>query len=194
MMATQGQGGTDSREVTGVTTQPQPGLTYRPAQEPDLSRLVALRDAAARWMARGGIEQWRPGELTEDHFRNRMKQGEVWVAAYGIDGRVVGAWELWWDDERTWGPQPPVAGYVHRLMVDRDSAPRGTGRALLAAAENRIVVVGRRLARLDCAAHNSRLRRYYGDAGYLEVGHQQLSLGSPYPVTLLEKQLWKDVV
>ena len=169
-----------------------PGLAYRLAEEPDLPTLVALRDAAARWMAGGGIEQWRPGELTEDHFRERMRAGEVWVATAGPDGRVVGAWELWWDDERTWGPQPPVAGYVHRLMVDRDNAPRGTGRALLAAAEDRIAATGRPLARLDCAAHNMRLRRYYGDSGYVEVGHQPLTLGSRYPVTLLEKRLAGD--
>ncbi len=32
-------------------------LTYRLAAEPDLPTLVALRDAAARWMADGGIER-----------------------------------------------------------------------------------------------------------------------------------------
>ncbi len=162
-------------------------LTFRAVDEADLSTLVALRDAAARWMAAEGIDQWRPGEMTEEHFRKRMAEGEIWVAMHEL--AVVGAFELWWVDERTWGPQPPIAGYIHRLMTDRESAPRGTGRAMLTAAEERIVAAGRHLARLDCAAHNAGLRRYYVSAGYREVGHQPLTLGSRYPVTLLEKEL-----
>lgn len=74
-------------------------------------------------------------------------------------------------------------------MIDRDHAPRGLGRLLLSAAEKRIVAAGRSVARLDCAAHNLRLRRYYLDSGYREVGHQPLCLGSRYPVTLFEKHL-----
>ncbi|HZM76303.1 MAG TPA: GNAT family N-acetyltransferase [Candidatus Limnocylindrales bacterium] len=166
-----------------------PVLAFRHATEADLPTLVALRDSAARRLMSAGIEQWRPGELTEDQFRHHMRVGEVWVATDGPDGRVVGAWELWWEDERTWGPRPPLAGYIHRLMIDHENAWRGMGRAMLTAAEDRIVAVGRGLARLDCAAHNPRLRRYYTDAGYTEVGHQPLHGPSGYPVTLFEKSL-----
>lgn len=164
-------------------------LVFRRATEADLPTLVALRESAARWMTASGIEQWRPGEMSEDHFRAVMLEGEVWVAIGEADGRVAGAWELWWSDVRTWGPQPPVAGYIHRLMIDHDNPLRGTGRAMLTAAEQRIAATGRSLARLDCAAHNARLRRYYADAGYTEVGEQPNRSGSRYPVTLFEKEL-----
>jgi protein-tyrosine phosphatase len=164
-------------------------LVFRRATEADLPTLVALRDSAARWMAATGIEQWRPGEMGEDHFRAVMREGEVWVATGESDPRIAGAWELWWSDEGAWGPQPPVAGYIHRLMIDHENPLRGTGRAMLAAAEERIAAAGRSLARLDCAAHNARLRRYYADAGYTEVGEQRHRAGFRYPVTLFEKQL-----
>lgn len=164
-------------------------LSFRLAGTADLATVVRLRDDAARWMlARGVTGQWRPGELGEDHFRRVMTTGEVWLAEAG--GRVAGAWELWWDDEGAWGPQPPVAGYVHRLMVDRDSAPPGTGRLLLRAAERRVAAVGRTVVRLDCLAGNARLNAYYRDAGYRVVGH---TAGKPQPggtrksFTLLEK-------
>lgn len=105
-------------------------LRFRLADDADLATLVRLRDDAARWMLTQGITgQWQPGQLDEDHFRRAMTSGEVWLAE--ADGRVAGAWELWWEDEDAWGPQPPVAGYVHRLMVDRSSAQPGTGRFLL---------------------------------------------------------------
>ncbi|WP_307826805.1 GNAT family N-acetyltransferase [Streptomyces pactum] len=166
-------------------------LRFRPATGTDLSTLVRLRDDAARWMlARGVTGQWRPGELDEDHFRRVMARGEVWLAE-AREG-VVGAWELWWEDEAAWGPQPPVAGYVHRLMVDRSTAAPGTGRLLLEAAERRVAAVGRGRVRLDCLATNPQLNAYYRAAGYRVVGHAE---GKPQPggvaksFTLLEKRL-----
>ncbi|GHE41354.1 N-acetyltransferase [Streptomyces longispororuber] len=166
-------------------------LRFRPATEADLTALVRLRDDAARWMlARGITGQWRPGELDEDHFGRVMARGEVWLAEAARS--VAGAWELWWEDEAAWGPQPPVAGYVHRLMVDRGAAAPGTGRLLLAAAERRVAATGRTRVRLDCLAGNARLNAYYQDAGYRVVGHKA---GKPQPgaapksFTLLEKEL-----
>ncbi|MFG3187852.1 GNAT family N-acetyltransferase [Streptomyces omiyaensis] len=163
---------------------------HRPAREADLAALVRLRDDAARWMLDRGITgQWSPGELGEDHFRRVMAHGEVWIAESG--GRIAGAWELWWEDEAAWGPQPPDAGYVHRLMVDR-AAPPGTGRRLLAAAEARAAEAGRTRLRLDCLSSNARLTAYYEEAGYRVVGRKD---GKPQPggpaksFTLMEKAL-----
>ncbi|MFF2382139.1 GNAT family N-acetyltransferase [Streptomyces sp. NPDC058108] len=164
-------------------------LRFRLAAETDLAALVRLRDDAARWMLAHGITgQWRPGELDEDHFRRTMTSGEVWLAESG--GRLAGAWELWWTDEDAWGPQLPVAGYIHRLMVDRRCAPPGTGRLLLRAAERRVAAAGRSWVRLDCLAGNTRLNAYYLDAGYRVVGHKEgkpQPTGAPKSFTLLEK-------
>ncbi|MCT4353016.1 GNAT family N-acetyltransferase [Streptomyces sp. Je 1-79] len=165
-------------------------VTFQQADERDLELLVGLFDGAARWMVRNGIDQWKPGGRSAAHFRERIAAGEVWLASAA--GRAVGAYELWWEDEQAWGPQPPVAGYVHRLMTDRESAPAGAGRALLAHAEERIAAGGRGVARLDCVTGNPRLRTYYEAAGYTVVGEELGKLaadGTRYGVTLLEKAL-----
>ncbi|MFE7114800.1 GNAT family N-acetyltransferase [Streptomyces sp. NPDC057654] len=166
-------------------------LHCRRADDSDLATLVRLRDDAARWMFSQGITgQWQPGELDEGHFRQVMADGEIWIAE--ADGRAVGAWELWWDDEDAWGPQPPEAGYVHRLMVDRGSAEPGTGQRLLRAAERRIAEVGRPFARLDCLAGNPRLNSYYVDNGYRVIGQKARKPQPgrvPKSFTLLEKTL-----
>ncbi|MEU6532172.1 GNAT family N-acetyltransferase [Streptomyces sp. NPDC046928] len=166
-------------------------LRFRLAEAADLGTLVRLRDEAARWMpARGVTGQWQPGQLDQDHFRQVMDRGEVWIAESGAEGPVVGAWELWWDDEDAWGPQPPVAGYVHRLMVDRATAPPGAGRTLLRAAERRVAETGRAFVRLDCLAGNARLHAYYLDAGYRVVSHKAGKSqpgGAPKSFTLMEK-------
>lgn len=166
-------------------------LSFRLADESDVSELVRLRDTAARWMLANGINQWKPGEKDEDHFRTRIREGEVWLATLGVDGPTAGAFELWWTDPLAWGERPPDAGYVHRLMIDRGVAPRGVGRQLLAAAERRVAELGRTFARLDCVARNQSLAAYYERAGYVGVGEgvQRDQEGNTYPVTLLEKRL-----
>ncbi|AWE54931.1 N-acetyltransferase [Streptomyces nigra] len=139
-------------------------------------------------IARGKAGQWQPGQLDEGHFRRVMEMGEVWVAE--AEGRVAGAWELWWDDEDAWGPQPPIAGYVHRLMVDRALAWPGAGRLLSRAAEERDAEAGRAYVRLDCLAGNARLNAYYLEAGYRVVGHKggkPQPGGAPKSFTLLEE-------
>jgi ribosomal protein S18 acetylase RimI-like enzyme len=166
------------------------GVTFRQATEEDVPALVGLYDGAARWMQQQRIAQWEPGQKDADHFLLRMKEGEVWLADAG--GRPVGGWELWWDDEPAWGPQPPVAGYVHRLMTDRTTAPPNLGRAMLARAEERVAGTGRTFSRLDCVSTNPRLRAYYESAGYTVTGeqpHKDGGAGSRYAVTLLEKRL-----
>ncbi|MFJ8589264.1 GNAT family N-acetyltransferase [Streptomyces sp. NPDC093595] len=180
---------------SGLPVDPTPQqdpLFFRRAGEHDLPELVRLRDDAARWQIARGIDQWKPGELREDHFRARLEDGEVWIAFLGPRGQVAGAFELWWDDPAAWGVQPPTAGYVHRLMTDRRTAPPGTGRRMLTEAERRIAAAGRTVCRLDCLATNPRLREYYRAAGYTVVGEQGSKdggLGGTYAVTLLEKQL-----
>ncbi|PKV85416.1 GNAT family N-acetyltransferase [Streptomyces sp. TLI_146] len=165
-------------------------LTFRRASQEDVPALVALYDRAARWMQSTGIDQWQPGEKDADHFRRRIAEGEVWLAL--TDGGVAGAYELWWRDEPAWGVRPPEAGYVHRLMTDRTLAPAGTGRALLAHAEQRIAAAGRPLSRLDFKASSPGLRTYYERAGYAVAGEQPFKEGgggSNYAVVLMEKRL-----
>ncbi|MCB5180896.1 GNAT family N-acetyltransferase [Streptomyces antimicrobicus] len=170
-------------------------IVFRPAEDQDAGALAELYDRTARWILARGIEQWKPGDKDAAHFRARMRDGEVWLAT-DADGRLCGAYELWWSDEEAWGVQPPVAGYVHRLMVERGAAPAGTGRRLLDHAERRIAATGRERARLDCVSANPRLLAYYQDAGYRVAGefpHKQGVDGRIYGVVLLEKPLGVSV-
>ncbi|MFZ3497236.1 N-acetyltransferase family protein [Streptomyces sp. 5.8] len=167
------------------------GIVFRQAEEKDAGTLVALYDQAAHWMAAHGIDQWKPGQKDPSHFRSVMREGEVWIASDG-NGHAVGAYELWWSDEDAWGIQPPVAGYVHRLMVEREAAPAGAGRRLLEHFERRIAKAGRERARLNCVSTNPRLVAYYQSAGYRVVGefpHKVGKDGQVYGVILLEKRL-----
>ena len=70
------------------------------------------------------------------------------------DQRVIASVTVVWSDPLMWGDRTDPAGYIHMLMVPRDLAGHGIGRALLAWAEDFVVDTGRRLARLDCVRNN----------------------------------------
>lgn len=104
---------------------------------------------------------------------------------------AVTAWlrAVGWQDPLVWGEQPPDAGYVHGLLVDRSCAGRGLGRALIGWASRRTLAAGRSILRLDCVATNPWLRGYYADLGFTEVGYREYESVAMRPSVLLEKRL-----
>ena len=92
------------------------GIVFRRADEKDAPVLVRLYDGAAAWMRENGIEQWKAGEKDAEHFRRKMREGEVWLAR-DADGAVCGAYELWWSDEEAWGVQPHDADAMAQSLL-----------------------------------------------------------------------------
>jgi ribosomal protein S18 acetylase RimI-like enzyme len=161
-------------------------LQMRLAQPLDADVLLALREAAGRRLVTRGIRQWEPGEVSVEQIRAQVGAGEWWV--HGRDGAVAGALRLLWSDVEFWGDRPDDDAYVHGLMIDRCHAGEGLGRRLLDWAEHRAREADRPFLRLDCAEVNDRLRRYYRERGFREVGRRDFD-GTWWSVTLFEKPL-----
>lgn len=162
--------------------------------EREVDAYLRLRDAAAERMVAQGIEQWVPGEVTHERMRELGWGDGLHVARLG--GELIGGVIVVWTDELFWGDRPEPAGYVHGLLVDARHKGTGLGQRLLAWAEGHIAASGRALARLDTVTTNERLRRYYRDAGYAEVGKRVFENGGVFgdgariaSCTLLEKRL-----
>jgi protein-tyrosine phosphatase len=167
---------------------PAPEPVIRRATGADAARIVDLRDEAARWLLRRGIEQWHPGQVTEAHVAGWLATGRMYVVE-APGGPVVGCVRVAWDDEPVWGPRPPDAGYVQALVTSRSDRLRGLGRRLLDHAEGVIARSGRPLARLSCLRGNEGLEAFYASAGYEEVGRRAFDQPGWDPVTLREKRL-----
>jgi ribosomal protein S18 acetylase RimI-like enzyme len=151
------------------------------AREADAAILLALREAAARWQVRNGIVQWSPGEVGPDEITAQVAAGE-WLVLRGQDAggnsdRVRAACRLVWSDQAVCGEQPDDAGYVHGLVIDRAHAGAGLGRRLLDLVAERARGTGRPFLRLDCVEGNPRLRRYYREIGFREVGRREFDNG-----------------
>ena len=149
----------------------------------DAENLYALREAAARWLVGRGIRQWQPGEVGIGTIRRQIDAGEWFV--HRRSGTVLAALRLLWADPVFWGEQPDDAAYVHGLVIDRQHAGEGLGSAALTWAEERTRAAARTYLRLDHAADNERLARYYRERGFIERGRREFDAWGP--VMLVEK-------
>ena len=151
----------------------------------DAEVLHALREAAARGLVERGIRQWLPGEVDVRTVREQIEAGEWFLQRR--DGRVVAALRFLWSDSLFWGVQPDDAAYVHGLVIDRRHVGEALGAGALRWAAERALAAGRRYLRLDHAADNPRLARYYRELGFVERGRREFDDWGP--VTLVEKPL-----
>jgi ribosomal protein S18 acetylase RimI-like enzyme len=156
-----------------------------PALLGDAEELHAMREAAARWLAGRGIRQWLPGEVDVRTVREQIGADEWFL--YRRNRRVLVALRFLWSDPLVWGEQPDDATYVHGLVIDRRHAGEALGAAALGWAEQKARAAGRTYLRLDHAADNARLARYYRELGFVERGRRESDVWGP--VTLVEKVL-----
>jgi GNAT superfamily N-acetyltransferase len=153
---------------SGPTPGPEPftAARIRPADGGDLPEILHSLNSAAQWTRSLGEKGW-PVPFPEEFVRPSLERGELYVAEW--EGELAGSFILRWADEAFWGPQPPLAGYLHQLAVRRDRPVRGLGRRLVAAAIDLVRVERRLFLRLDCLASNHRLIAYYGSLGFQSV-------------------------
>ena len=156
-----------------------------PALLGDAEELHALREAAAQWLVDRGIRQWRPGEVDVGTIHAQLAAGEWFV--HRRARRVVVALRFLWTDPDFWGRQPDDAAYVHGLVIDCRHAGEALGAAALDWAGDRARAAGRPYLRLDHAADNARLARFYRELGFVERGRRQFDAWGA--VTLVEKPL-----
>jgi GNAT superfamily N-acetyltransferase len=153
-------------------------VNIRRAAADDTDALVGLYQAAQRWLAEIGSDQW--AKNTEEKARNyitrSIERGECWLAE--MQGLVVGMITV--DDHADpefWTPQdePEDALYVHRMVVDRLAAGKGVGGQLLDWSESLAASRGCTWLRLDAWRTNAPLHAYYQRQGFTPVRVVNLS-------------------
>jgi ribosomal protein S18 acetylase RimI-like enzyme len=170
------------------------GVRLEPGTLADAADCLRLRDEAAGWLRARGLDQWRPGEVELADVERSVHDGELLVVREG--GRVVATATVTAADPDVWGSGPGVddvpARYVHRLVVSREAAGRGLGRAVLRAVEADAAAAGCTVVRLDCVEGNAALRRWYLADGYRVVGSRDWARqfgGRLLPAVLLQKRV-----
>lgn len=146
-------------------------LRIRRALPEDAAAVLGLFDEAIAWFARiGNVQQWGVEPASgQERWITRVEQwcasSDAWVAehpAVGVCGALVLGEALEYVPAAV---EPEV--YVRALIGSRDPRAKGTGRRLLAFAEERAQGAGVGLIRVDCYAGGSGdLVRFYEACGY----------------------------
>jgi len=153
----------------------------QPATLADEAEILRLRHEAEDWLEQRRIVQWGRGFLQAVDVRDQMLAGQ-WYVSRGDIG-LEAALRLLWSDAPIWQHEDMRAAYVHGLVIDRRCAGRGLGAELLRWVEVQARKAGVPVLRLDCVESNSRLRRYYTDLGFSEVGRRDFE--GPWPSAVL---------
>jgi GNAT superfamily N-acetyltransferase len=163
------------------------------AAESELETVLGIMDEAAAWLHSVGIsEQW-PRSFSADH--GSVQEWKAFVAAGTVylgklDGAAMSSVVLEVHPfshpvEPTWPDGALDAVLLYRLAVRRSVAGTGVAADLLAWAAGFTRQQGKQELRLDCWAGNTRLKRYYKEAGFEYRGDVDLtdSRGRAYSVS-----------
>lgn len=160
----------------------------RLAEEKDLPEIMRLIRERIAWMDRVGIRQWNVTDYEraypKNHYEGQIKQRSFYVLDRAEGEGLAGAAALLEEDERWTDVGEVPAFYVHHLVTDIRAS--GAGRMILTWAEELARQRGKTRVRLDCAANNPRLNRYYEEQGYRLAGTWE---EGPYVGNLREKRL-----
>jgi ribosomal protein S18 acetylase RimI-like enzyme len=142
----------------------------RRATAEDIPVLIQIRNEAHAWKLAHRDYAWgKEGDgVSKRWMRNTVAQKKVYVVE--LDGTTAGMFSFDLDDEQRWGPQEPIAAYVHGLSVRTGFNGRGLGGFMLDYCASKARGLNRRYVRLDCPAHNAKLCAWYESLGFIRAG------------------------
>ncbi|MEV0245512.1 GNAT family N-acetyltransferase [Nocardia sp. NPDC050712] len=160
-----------------------------PARPADATDIAGLRDRLAQWMVENGIAQWLPGEYPAEVVAEEIARAEWFVWREG--GALLATVRLIWRDPEFWGADDAEAGYIHGLMVAPEQRGRDLGSRIIQFCAEHTRARGITRQRLDAAADNQVLRKYYNAQGFTEIREAPLppQFQGTAAVVLFEKQL-----
>jgi len=150
-------------------------LSVRQAHGSDAASLIAIMDDATRYKVERGDLAWGPHGDSARRVVRAIERGEMHVVSHA--GQNIGTACIQWDDEPYWGAQLPVAGYLHGLAIKNGFHGVGIGSWVMDWVQRHVSAQGRGWLRLDCAAGNPGLCRYYEQRGFVRVGQQVFASG-----------------
>lgn len=131
-----------------------------------------------------------PIPFPKEQVASTINQKETWVVENIETERIVATFRLVWSDPIFWGPQPPVAGYLHKLAVGRAFAHQGIGPKIMDYVQGLVRQKGREYLRLDCIASNHFIMNYYKARGFRPVRVLNMNLDRKvHLVQMMEKSL-----
>lgn len=151
---------------------------FKAAHKKDLPTILDNFKRAAQKIAEKGIDHWQYWHNPPADKIRWVEEGIANREFFFVEnskGKRVGMVRILNEDNLYWGKQPDKAKYVHSLVITEDYNGRGFGKTILKQIEHQARDQNCAYLRLDCAANNPKLCRYYEKQGFKKVGQTTLS-------------------
>lgn len=159
--------------------------TIRRARVEDAIALTEIRCEAAAYKHSHGDVVWNRNGWPEEVSRRTLEIDDWYFIEQ--NGVPAGAWWLSWQDERHWGPQEPIAVYVHALALRKDCHGIGLGAFALDWCADYARAGHRPYLRLDCDLNNTKLCAYYESRGFNRVATKSTPEFGDYIASLYQR-------
>jgi ribosomal protein S18 acetylase RimI-like enzyme len=159
--------------------------TIRKAAVEDVPALTQILNDAVAYKLSHGDSAWGKVGWTEMGVQQSLDRGEVHVVEQ--DDMPVATMSLSWQDEKYWGTQDPIAGYVHRVAVRNGFHGLGLGSFSIDWCANQVSARNRRYLRLDCDHRNKMLSAYFEALGFTLVATKPMPELGDYVASLYER-------
>jgi ribosomal protein S18 acetylase RimI-like enzyme len=161
--------------------------TIRRASTEDIPLLTDILNDALAFKLELGDPAWGTQEWTLAGVGRWLNKSEMYLIEQ--ENMAIATFSLAWEDEKYWGQQEPIAGYLHRLAVRKEFHGIGAGDFALDWAMHQIRARHRQALRLDCDCRNTSLCAYYEARGFVQVGVRPIPGAREYIASLYEKAL-----
>jgi len=160
-------------------------INLRQVRSAEFDAVYGILHENATWLLSIDILQWPLDwlESISPVIKTSIDAGLFY--AVEIDNEVAAVCEIKTAPEILWGNNQTEALYIHKLAIRRKYSDYGLGRNILDLIKSKAKQKNINFLRLDCVAHNDKLREYYESCGFnlegiVDAGEVNLALYELY--------------
>jgi ribosomal protein S18 acetylase RimI-like enzyme len=156
-------------------------INFRQVRGTEFDSVYGILHENAMWLLSKGIVQWPLDWLKSIRAEIKESLDAELFYAVEIDNKLAAVFEIRSSPEEVWQNNQDEALYIHKLAIHREYSNRGLGRSILDLMKTKIRQENISFLRLDCIAHNHKLREYYESCGFnlkgiVDAGEVNLAL------------------
>ena len=141
-------------------------INLRQIKEAEFDATYEILHESAMWLLSKEIIQWPLDWLESIRTAIKASIDAGLFYAVEIDNNLAAVCEITFAPEVLWNNNQTEALYIHKLAIRRHYANQNLGRNILHLIMLEAKQRNIHLLRLDCVAHNNKLRQYYESCGF----------------------------
>lgn len=141
-------------------------INLRRVRDTEFDVVYGILYENATWLLSKGIFQWPLDWLESIRPEIRASVSAELFYAVEVENTLVAVLEIRTAPELLWGNNQDEAHYIHKLAIQRQYSGSGLGRDILDLIKSKMQQNKIQFLRLDCVAHNDKLREYYESCGF----------------------------